>query len=384
MISAVRRRVTIAALLGLLIGGVWWSAPYISAAAFVLDISGAAPQVRKWLPVRVQPVTSSDLSVPTRHGPMSVRVYRPARARRSVIVFPGVHAGGLDEPRLVAFSSRLAATGAIVVSAPLPELRRYAITPVSTDQIEDAIAWMASDRSLAPSGRVDIAAVSLSGGLTLVAAGRPSLDGRIGRVISLGGHADLPNAMTYWCTGRLPDGTTRPPHDYAVAITLLATLPHLVPADQLEAARAALVTYLDASSFANMDSQRATSLFAEAQRLADAAPEPSRTLLEFANHRDVAALGPKLLPFVEAIGGAPALSPMRSHPTRAPVFLLHGEADNVIPSSETPRLAEYLKDGGNPGVHWLLTPLISHAEVKTPGIRDAWQMIRFWVSAGVS
>ena len=48
------------------------------------------------------------------------------------------------------------------------------------------------------------------------------------------------------------------------------------------------------------------------------------------NDRDVAALGPKLLPYVDALGSDPALSPDRSPATHAPVFLLHGVDENVI------------------------------------------------------
>ena len=57
--------------------------------------------------------------------------------------------------------------------------------------------------------------------------------------VALGSQADLPRVMTFLCTGRLPDGSTRAPHDYGVAITLLAELPRLVPADQIDLTREA-------------------------------------------------------------------------------------------------------------------------------------------------
>lgn len=375
----VRRRWILVVLIALFGSAAWLAAPYVRAAAFVLDLSGAAPGVRRWLPVWIDEVTSRDLAVPTRHGAIPARLYQPASPpSRSVIVFPGVHAGGVDEPRLATFSRRLAATGATVLSVPLPELRRFRLTPVSTDMIEDAALWMAADRSLAPHGRIDMAAISFSGGLALVAAGRPSLEGKVGRVISVGGHADLPRVMRYLCTGQLSGGGTRPPHDYAVAVAFFAALPHLVPAGQLDTALAGLTAFLDASSYAHMDPQRSAALFREAERIAAAAPEPARGLLDLVNRRDVASLGPRLLPYVEEVSGAAALSPARSPATRAPVFLIHGEADNVIPAGETPLLADYLKAQGNREVRELLTPLLSHAEIKPPGALDAWRLIRFW------
>ena len=95
--------------------------------------------------------------------------------------------------------------------------------------------------------------------------------------------------------------------------------------------------------------------------------------------RDARAVGARIRPFVEELGGAPALSPVRSPPTRAPVFLLHGLDDNVIPSSETPFAAAYLESHGNVHVRWLLTPLLTHADLASyPSIADTWRLVQFW------
>lgn len=381
ILSVSRWRVVALALIVMAATG-WVSAPYLSAAAFVLDVSGAAKWVRRALPVRVRPVTSRDLEIPTRYGPIPARVYQPAPGSgRTVIVFPGVHAGGVDEPRLAAFSRRLAGTGVTVLSVPLPELRRYRISPVSTNTIEDAAVWLAANRTLAPDGAIGIAGVSFAGGLALVAAGRSSLAGKITSVVTLGSHADLPRTMRYLCTGTLPDGTTRPPHDYGVAIILLEAIPRFVPSDQAAPLRTALLAYLDASSLTSTNVDAASALFADAARQAAALPEPARSLAVLVNERNVAALGPRLLPYVEELGGDPALSPDRSPATHAPVFLLHGSEDNVIPSSETLLLSAYLRAQGNTHVASLLTPLVSHANIHAAGAADAWHLVTFWKGA---
>jgi dienelactone hydrolase len=379
MIAAMRPRASVfVTVCAVALLGAWMTAPYLSAAAFVLDLSGSAPGVRRWLPVRLQDVGTRDLVVPTRYGNIDARLYAPRSPDgHSVVVFPGVHAGGVDEPRLAAFSRRLAGTGLTVLSVPLPELRRYRVTPVSTDMIEDAIGWFSDTRG-GPDRRVDVAGVSFSGGLVLVAAGRPSLAGKVRTIVSFGGHADLPRVMAYLCTGRLPDGSRQPPHDYGVMVILIAAIPKLVPSDQVALTRDAVLNFLDASSFESMDPAKSAVLFAEARRMAAAAPEPARTLLNRVNNRDVAALGPLLLPYIEELGGATALSPDRSPATRASVFLIHGQADNVIPSVETPQLAGYLERAGNHHVRWLLTPLLSHADLQPPHAADAWRLIRFW------
>ncbi len=237
-------------------------------------------------------VTSRDVPVPTRLGAVAARLYEPrGGAGRSVLVFPGVHAGGIDEPRLVTFSRRLASTGLNVLSVPLPDLREFRVTARSTDIIEDATLWLAADRALAPSGRVGLVGVSFAGGLALVAAGRPSLAGKVQFVVSLGGHADLPRVMTYLCTGRLPDGAAREPHAYGIVIILLGALEHLVPADQVEPLRAAVLTFLDASSFDQTNPEHANELFARARTASAQLPEPARTYMQWVNDRTSHALG---------------------------------------------------------------------------------------------
>ena len=355
-------------------------APYARSAAFVADVAGVDAWWRPLLPIRARHVTTRDLVIPTRHGPIPSRLYEPDGAPLgSLLVYPGIHAGGVDEPRLTMFARRLAASGVRTVTVPLPDLRVYRIRTASTDAIEDTALEMAGNPGIATNGRVGLVGISFAGGLAIVAAGRPALRDKLTLVVSLGGHADLPRVMTYLCTGRLPDGTSRTPHDYGVVVVLLATLSKLVPADQVTALERAILTFLDASSYADSDRAGAAALLADTQRQLETMPEPSRTLMTQVIARDAPAVGQRMLPFVEEIGGAPDLSPARSPATTAPVFLLHGLDDNVIPSVETVFAAEYLRARGNGDVRLLRTPLISHADLADDlKIGDTWRLISFW------
>jgi hypothetical protein len=172
-----------------------------------------------------------------------------------------------------------------------------------------------------------------------------------------------------------------PPHDYGVAVVLLTLADRVVPADQVETLSRGIDGFLLASSLDMVDKPKALQEFARMREYAASLPEPSRTLMSYVNDRAVDKLGPILLPIADALKdhpAMPALSPERAPaPPRAPVFLLHGADDNVIPSVETVFLGEYLEHRGR--VHGLLSGLITHAEVnRTAGATEVWRLASFW------
>ena len=354
---------------------------YLRGAAFVVQaagIDGAARRATRWYATDVAAADAAP--VPWRGGQLRARAYRPARlGGRPILLVPGVHASGIDEPRLVGFARDIAATGHPVLTVELPDLKRYEITARTTDMIEDAAAWMLkTDGQHDADGRVGMLGISFGGGLSIVAAGRPSIRDRVAFVMAFGGHADLPRTLRFLCTGVQPDGTTRAPHDYGLAIVLLDAAHHVVPAAQVAPLRAAIHSFLEASRLDMVDKAAAAREFDRAKTLAAALEEPSRTYMGYVNARDVTHLGPVLLPFMDVLGGDPALSPARSPLPAAPVYLLHGTDDNVVPAIESTLLARDLQKREHT-VHVLLTPLITHAEVDRSSTAQAiWQLIDFW------
>jgi dienelactone hydrolase len=372
------RRVVILVVLGAL--GLWLVAPYVSALAMVIDLSGQDVALRRWLPVTPQAVTTRDVRVPTRHGPVDARVYVPAAPDgRTWLVIPGLHDGGVDEPRLARLTHRLAGEGIRVISLPLPDLREFRVVPRATDQIEDAALWALATRELTPNGTLGLVGVSFGGGLALVAAGRPTIADRIDRVISFGGHGDLPRVIEYLCTGVMPDGTALPAHDYGLAILLLGALNDLVPAEQVAPLDEGIRAFLAASMAAGRKLPEAAGLLEQAHAIEQAQAEPARSIMRDVNARDAARIGPLLRPLAESVGGAPALSPERSPVPQAQVFLIHGATDNVIPPSETSSLLRFYSDGGV-RVHALMTTAVSHADPAVGvSVVDVWHLLRMWI-----
>ena len=367
--------------------------PYAHGLSFVIraaDMGGTAGRLARLDTVAI---ATRDIAIPTTRGAMRARVYEPNRSRRVALLTSGLHPSGIDEPRLVRLARQIAASGVAVVTPDIPELSRFEITPAITDAIEESGRWLAVDSGLAADHRVALMGISFSGGLSIVAAARPSLAGRVAYVFALGGHDDLPRVLRYLCTGREPrpspkvrlasdagenDTFVLPPHDYGVAVILLSIADRLVPAAQVERLRAGVRQYLWASALdGGVDKARAPAEFEAVRAYDRTLPEPSATLLRYVVERDVVHLGARLLPVLGSHGASPWLSVSKSPKPTAPVFLLHGLADNVVPPIESEYLAEDLR--GHAPVRLLLSGLISHAEADRPAhADDVVQLAGFW------
>jgi dienelactone hydrolase len=369
-----------ATLAGALVAAAIVAMPYVRTTAFLLDLAGVDGGVRRWIPIAPVPVTTADLDVPTRHGKVPVRAYEPeAPEAPTVVVFPGVHGGGVDSPRLTQLCGRLGASGLRVICAPLPELRHFVISGRSTDAIEDVTAWVSRHPTLAPRGRVTLVGVSFAGGLAVVAAGRESLSDRLNAVVSIGGHGDLRRTLTFLTSGTLPDGSTRTPHDYPLAIVALTVIRSLVPPDQAAATEETIRTFLEASLDDGTGFAHGIPTIARLETEVESMPEPARTLTRAVVHRDVVTVGRLVAPHTAALAADPAMSASLAPVARAPVFLLHGSDDNVIPSTESTLLAEDFTRRGSAGVRVLLTPLLTHAHLASDApVADRWALVRFW------
>lgn len=354
---------------------------YLRGAAFVVKAAGIDGAARTFADWRSTGVTVAALEIPSRIGPLPARSYMPARrSGRTFLLTPGVHASGVDEPRLVGFAGDLASMGHVVVTIGPPGLAQYRVSADTTDAIEDAAVWLSGRPQFAPDGRISMMGISFAGGLSIVAAGRPSLDGKVAAVVSLGGHGDLGRTLRYLCTGREPDGRVHPPHDYGVVIILLSVIDRVVPAGQVGGLRAAILMFLEASRLDLVDKAQSAAAFERAREMERSLAEPSRTLMGLVNRRDVAALGSLLLPLIPS-ADLPGLSPERSPVPHAPVFLLHGAGDNVIPAAESVLLGQALARQ-SVDVQVLATPLITHAEVdRGARVIDVWRLVHFFTAA---
>jgi dienelactone hydrolase len=364
---------------------------YTRSAALIVRMAGLQGPALDALAWEQEPVFTRETRVPSRHGSLRARLYIPDSYRRAIVLVAGVNALGIDEPRLYGLAHELASVGYAVLTPELPDLQRYDITPRTTDMIEDAAVWLSSQPRLARDGRVGLVGISFAGGLSIVAAGRPALRDRAAFVFSFGGHANFQRVLRFLCTGLEPEpfversGAAPPeerylrPHDYGVVIILLGGADRVVPQEQVEPLRAAILTFLRASHYELIDKRRAAETFADARRLAEALPEPSRTYMRQVNARDVDNLGRTFLPLIEQASQSAALSPDRSPAPACPVYILHGAGDNVIPAAESLWLGRYLE--AKTPTRTLLSHVITHAELNSrQDKREIWELVDFFAS----
>ena len=357
--------------------------PYVRAASLFARVGNVGGRLEALADAGARSVTVLPRhTIPVRQGEVEAQFYRPeGRARRSVLLIPGVHSMGIAEPRLTALAQDLAGSGIAVMTMALPDLMGYQITARSADVIEDAVAWMAGQPDLAPDGRVGLIGISFAGGLSIVAAGRPSIRDKVAYVVSFGGHGDLGRVLHYLATGeavQAPGVVTIPPHDYGVAVILYAAADRVVPPEQVMGLRAGIGTFLLASQLTLVDMKQANATFAKAREMVKELPEPSATYLTYVNDRNVQALGPILVPHL-GMQADPAASPERAASVpAAPVFLLHGDEDTVIPAAESVVLGNYLRSKGV-DTRVLLSPIITHAELdRSAAAAETWKLVAFW------
>ncbi|MFN7132886.1 MAG: CocE/NonD family hydrolase, partial [Myxococcales bacterium] len=346
--ASARRRSRLLApafVLGLLLLAAPPSVRHLRAAAMLTDLAGRTPAALALVRFDVHE------SEPALEGGVRARLYLPSRTTgRSLVLAHGVHRLGIDEPRLVTLARAFARSGVAVLTPQLDGLADYRIeAPENLRALHIAVRWL-SERDES-GGRVGLMGVSFGGGLALRVAAEEDVAPRLRFVASLGGHHDLARVARFFATGRIaaPDGDLPwTPHDYGVAVLAYDAAEAFVGAEDAPAFRAAVAHFLandhDAASRAGTALQgRAAALFTKVQA------------------RDVAALAPAVLASLPALRPAmDAASPRgRIAAIGAPLFLLHGATDTVVPPSESRWVAHEAGDRAE----LLVTPLIGHAEL---------------------
>lgn len=337
------------------------------AAALLLRFQGSGPP-HGLAALDAHGVAEEDATLDTPRGRVKTRTYVPGGVRSppAIVIAHGVHHTGVTEPRLMRFSRAIASAGVMVMTPELPGLMDYRIDTSSAEVIGAAAHALAAR---AERTSVGVVGLSFAGGLALLAASDPRFAPDVAFVVSIGAHDDLPRVARFFFDDRIarPDGTTLAmhAHDYGAMVLVYGYVERFFPAADVPQAREAIRHWLHEE-------------FDDARKVQATLPAESRAKLDLLFDKKTEALKPDLLRLVEA--AEPAMRPVSPHGNvaglRAPVFLLHGAGDNVIPPSESLWLAHDAPPGC---VHnTLISPAIQHVELHgEPTAKDQWDLVHF-------
>jgi pimeloyl-ACP methyl ester carboxylesterase len=313
------------------------------------------------------PVEQSMTEVPTASGSIRARLYIPKDRPNSpgMVIVHGVHHLGIDEPRLVAFARGMSSSGFRVLTPELASLADYRVDRASVA----AIGYSAKMLSTSVGRRVGVLGLSFAGGLALMAAADPKFDPYVGFVVSVGAHDDLERVSRFLITDRIkrPDGTIlgMAAHEYGALVLIYSHVEDFFPAADFQVAREALRLLL----WERVEESR--------KRAQQLSPDSRQRMeLLFEHHQDALAGVIEKAISLHQTEMADVSPHGQLGSLQAPVLLLHGAGDNVIPPSEL----LWLQQDVPPRVlrAALISPAISHVEVGgKPALTDELRLVHF-------
>ncbi len=291
---------------------------------------------------------------------MRMRVYRPkGPPGGSLLLIPGLHFAGPDDPRLDRFAAILADAGRWVFAPFLPDFLALRVEPRLVDDAERALDALLATIGRPP-GRPAVFSISFGSFPALrLAAARP---GEIASLVVFGGFADWEETMRF-CLNGAP-GFPHDPLNRPVVFLNLLDAPDAVA----HAWRAFVV-----ETWGRPEMKADAAWRPVAERLA-AALDPSHRLL----FRQGCGLAPGARLIDDALESdrRPWLDP-RPHlaSLRSRVHLVHGRDDDVIPFTQSQRLAESI-----PHARVLLTGLYDHTGQAKLRPGTLWRELRTMVA----
>jgi|WetSurMetagenome_2_1015567.scaffolds.fasta_scaffold06724_3 pimeloyl-ACP methyl ester carboxylesterase len=266
----------------------------------------------------------------------------PAKA---IMLVAGISELGCYHPKLVAVSRLMAGNGFLVITPDISEYREFKISPEPLDQIS---FWTRQIKTLEVGRdvqKVGLAGISFSGTLALIAATRPEIRNSVDFVLALGPYYDLHQCTRGWF-GAGPitvGGGYYPTRYYAKWIMMLAAMELLTSDRDRQPLRTVLNELL---------------LHGKASTDFSAMSTEGRRWYRLATMREDQS-DPELATEIEGYLTShlyqqldPAQAAVSVH---CPVFIMHGEYDDLISPQESRVLHEKIVQS-----YLLITPFLTH------------------------
>jgi len=288
----------------------------------------------KWTP----PPIIKEVSYNGPNGPVMADLYLPEAGRRypGILLNHGVVDTGKNDPRLRRFAEILCRSGFVVFVPDFKGMRSFRIAPSDIDEVRVAFENLISLRKYILPESCGLFGFSYGSGPTMIAAGRPIIREKVRFIVSFGGYYDLRKVLSYIATGNFEfEGKRyfRKPQEYGKWVFLENNLDLITSAQDRMMLQRILQIKLKNEQ-------------ASIEQILPLLGEEGKNALALLSHTDpnqteilLQKLPVNVLSSIEALSVAPALKQLK-----ADLILAHGEDDDMIPYTETLRLAQAAPD----------------------------------------
>lgn len=301
---------------------------------------------------------------------------QPPRQCAGILLNHGVIDTGKDDPRLKRIAGILSRAGFAVFVPEFTAMRSLHIGPEDVDEIQAAFSFFQDQRKYLLPGSCGLFGFSYGAGPTLIAACRPAIREKVRFAVSFGGYYDLRNVISFLATGSFEyrgKWYSRKPQEYGKWLFLVNNL-ELVKSPQ------------DRSVLERIARLKLRDEHASIQPYLSLLGAEGKNVLALLSHSDprqtpglIQALAPAVRASLEKLSVAPVLQDLR-----ADLILAHGESDDLIPFTETLRLARAAPDPRRVFVRILRsyshvdaeTKPLTLEEIKNFYLPEGWKLFR--------
>ncbi len=274
---------------------------------------------------------------------------RSSRCGSPILAVHGMSVLGNRDPRFVKVCRAMAGCGYRVLSPSIREVRDLVITPRTITTLAHLIRAICADREMSPEGRLSLFAPSFSAGLCLAVASRRDIAPLVKSLCAVGAFGNVQTVIENLMGDPEAD-------EYGRLILLKNFLPSSFR--KSSALRLAFETAARDNGLQREEPQLPGYL----NRLGIRERRTFARLREDAGYRLLHWDRMSRRDSVRKMMSALSLHLTLKH-IKASVTLIHGEKDNVIPSSESQNLFTRLRQENIPS-RLVLTPLIGHGDAR--------------------
>lgn len=327
-----------------------------------IDAGGAPTALKERTPAPTRTTISYRIGERTRIADL----YEPNQPiGAGLVLVPGFTRDGKDDERLVNLALSLSRARFLVLVPEVRGTRELRVRLGDARTIADAAVYLAALEQMRAQHKVGVVAISYAVGLAVLATLEPDAQSKIEFVVGLGGYYDTAHVVTFITTGRYREPgsgawKTAEPHPAAKWIFLASNV------DALADAR-------DRRALLAISKRRIRNEDAGVDDLLTGLSPGGRALYELLANTDPArvdALTRDLPVAVQRHMERLSLANYDLSHLAGRLILIHGRADNLIPSTESRALA-----GAVPGTELFLIDGFSHIDPSSAGLTARLQLI---------